>query len=107
MITAAELREIAEVSQRQIDAILARIEPELKLAAEENKRHYACYKQTQWESVRIRQPAPKPTRVQQRLIDELKVYGFNARVEADGEPYTPRSFDEEDLHQNYVLVIHW
>ena len=108
MITARELKELVKTSKKQIDTIMARIEPELVKRAEAGFTDYACYKETEWHAYPVYRDVEVST-VQQRLIDEYKKLGFGAAVVADGAPYVPRSMDDEsqNMHVNHVLVIRW
>lgn len=109
MIHAKELRQITEASQSKIDAMLARIEPQLIQAAEAGNRMYVAYEEAPWESVQLHR-TPKVSLVQQKLIDELQKHGYNAKIEKHGDPYTPRSIgmiDDEPMVQNHVLVVRW
>lgn len=110
MITAGELRKVVETSQRQVDETLAKIEPKLVEAAEAGEREYACYREVPWDA-KSSYCAPEPTRLQQKLVDALKSFGYSAKVEMHGDAYVPRGLADDDgngpMHQNHVLVVRW
>lgn len=110
MITASELRRVVETSQKQIDETLAQIEAALVKAAEDGKREHACYHEVPWDA-KSSYCAPEPTRLQQKLVDVLKSFGYNAKVEMHGDAYVPPGLADDDgygpLHYNHVLVVRW
>lgn len=110
MITAQQAAEIAKAGDKEVDRILLLLEKEIEAKAKLGEREYKCYKHVSWEALGL-YDEKKPSPLQERLITELKKYGFAADMRLDGESYVPRGLADDDgngpEHWNSVLVIKW
>lgn len=111
MITAHEAVQLVKTSDVEVEKWLKIIDVKIREAASAGKRELALYETGLWTS----EPhwvSVKPTPIQVRLCQKLTslALGFSAKVEAHGEQYVPRAFEDRETPEqyvNHVIVIRW
>jgi len=112
MITAQEAKSIVTTSRGRVDMYMAEIEYQIRNAAEAGQSSVAFHPKIANEELsKARDHAPKQSALQNLLIEKLVGCGFNAKVQANGDEYVPRSLADEDgngpRYRNYSIVIRW
>lgn len=110
MITAAEAKQLVETSAKNVERLLAAIEPKIREAAEKGERSVFIYEQELWSAEEYK---PQPTPLQQRVMAELEKYprSFGVRFTSDDHTYVPRGLQDDDgngpVHTNWGIKISW
>jgi CHASE1-domain containing sensor protein len=98
MITAQEAREVLKVQEvhrilaaQEVQRILAALESQIRECSAAGLRVLRAYNADKmWHTVREFKTA-HPTIIQNLVCDELRLLGFFAEMQHDGEPYIPRA----------------
>ena len=106
MITAQEAKALYDWTGAEIQDYLNKVlEKEIVRMAKSGKREY-----THHIGAEPYDP-PKPTPVQQGVVDELKKLGYTARYGVYGSSYVPRGLADDNgdgpMYQNYGILIRW
>lgn len=113
-ITPAEARELVTTSEQNVARYLKRASEEIRKAAEAGKRSIDFYMNDSNERLAFEVSSwnkPRPSTLQQLIIDNIRKKGFGCEFKASGEQYVPRGLADDDgngpMHQNWNIVISW
>jgi hypothetical protein len=111
MITAAQARENVKMSNATLQKYFEKIDRMIEKASCEGKTYVALYGLDELSGSILSYAKIEVTRLQQRIIDELKSIGYSASVVFDGDAYVPRGLQNDDgegpEYLNVVIHVSW
>ena len=120
MITAAQARNLTQLSDTALERFLSIVGPEVEKAATAGRNELDLGTILALKSVPNSEEIsfsleqfnkPKVSAYQQRLLDKFSALGYAARLTPTGGLYVPRGRQDDDgngpLFQQYSIIIRW